>query len=203
MKTKKATESPPPQPTPVADGASPDAETGQSTQYRPEQSHQDNTAAPASRRTGRPVRGSSLGYAAAHLGSASVASLGAIGSAYGLGGVAVAGGLLAAGAATAYGATRMTRAGARRAAGDTRTASRTLAGGARARQPGGRARGLLGRGRRGPELTGRRAATDRAVGGARPATRKGLLNSTNGGRRGPLGARLPVTSGALSTWRQR
>jgi hypothetical protein len=188
VKTNKTAESPP---TPAAGGAPADAGTGQ---YRLEHSPHDNAGAPVSGRAGRPVRGSSLGYATAHLGSASIAGLGAIGSAYGLGGVAVAGGLLAGGAASAYAARRVSRAGGRRAAGGVRGVSRTLAGGAKARRPGSRSGGLLKRGGRGAGLTGRRAVGGRVVGGGgRSAPRKGLLNGAHGGGRGLLGARRPVT----------
>jgi hypothetical protein len=192
--TKKAAEVRSQQPMPAAQGAPTDAGTGQSSQYRPEQSRQDNAAA-ASRLVGRPVRGSSLGYAAAHLGSASVAGLGAIGSAYGLGGVAVAGGLVAGSAAAAYMATRVTRAAGRRAVGGARTTSRTLTNGARVRHPGGRAGGLRGRRGRGAGLRGRRAAAGQAMAGVRPGTHKGLLNGMSGGRRRLRGGRFAVTGG--------
>jgi hypothetical protein len=193
VKTSKTAESPSPS---AADGAPADEGAGQ---CRAEQSPPENGGGPASGRTGRPVRGSSLGYATAHLGSASVAGLGAVGSAYGLGGVVGAGGLLAGGAASAYVARRVTRVGGRRAAGGVRSVSRTPAGGAKVRRPGGRAGGLLGRGRGGSGFPGRRAVAGRVGGGARSATRKGLLNGgAHGGRGGLFGARRPVTGGGQS-----
>ena len=128
MKTNKTAESLTTPPASAPDGVAGDGGTGQD---RPEQSPHDNAGTPAS---GRPARGSSLGYATAHLGSASVAGLGAIGSAYGLGGVAVAGGLLAGSAASAYVARRVTRVGGRRTAGGGRSALRPRADGTKVRR---------------------------------------------------------------------
>lgn len=137
-------------------------------------SDQDATvsaAAPA-----RQVRGSGLGYAAAHAGTAGVSVLGAVGSAYGLGGMAVAGGVAAGGVAAGYVA-RQIRTGGRGRRGGTRR----VAGGARV----GRGTGRAGGRGRGTGLTGRRAAAGRALAGGKP--RRGLLGGSRPAGKGSRG----------------
>lgn len=124
----------------------------------------------------RQVRGTGLGYATAHLGTAGVTAMSTVGSAYGLGGMAVVGGVTAGGAAVGYAARRVRITRTRR--------TTTSTGGRRVAGTGRRSAGAGSRG-----LAGRRAAAGRALGGSRRG--QGLLGGKTAGqrKRGLLGSR--------------